>query len=254
MTNSLPPKEKKHAVIKTISKSPSIPIQVAEQIIALIKSGNMQQGDLLASEEVLTADLGISRITLREAKKLLEARGYIQSHGKGRKYISSPEHGEKTSIQDLVSLDPEKLWEILAVRKILDTEAAVIACSTATAKEKKALRSLCSKAIELGFGDRLPITEEGSRLYLDFFEALVNTTHNTMFSYLRKSMNSILTGSLPYSRKKLSSIQGSSKSIIEQLCTIVAAIENRNPDAARSSMIHHLEYIEKALKRGRDHP
>ncbi len=232
-----------------IAKSPTIPMKVAEQIIGLIRSGVMQQGERLPSEEAMTKLLGISRITLREAKKLLEARGYIQSQGKGRRFVNIPGERERTSIEDLISIDSGKIWELLHVRRILDSEAAFLASTTATRKEKGKLRTLCRVAIEQGLGERQPIAEEGGRLYAEFFETLVSATHNTIFSELRKSVDSLLEGALPYGRKKLSTMQGSSKQILEQLCTIVDAIEGNRPAAAKEAMISHIDYLEKTLRK-----
>lgn len=232
-----------------IAKTPTIPLQVAGQIIGLIKSGKMKQGDRLPSEEEMTRLLGISRITLRESKKLLEARGYIEIRAKGSTYVSIPENGEKSSIEDLVSLDPDKIWELIEVRRILDAEAASIACTHATGKEKAALRAFCRRAVELGFGDMLSIAEEGGRLYAEFFNALIDSTHNTMFSSLRKSVDSLLIGALPFSRRKLSTIKGSAKTIINQICAIVDAIEKSDPAAARQAMVAHIDYLEKTLRK-----
>lgn len=237
------------SLITPIAKTLTIPLQVAEQIIGLIKSGKMKQGDRLPSEVDLTRLLGISRIALREAKKLLEARGYIEIRAKGSTYVSIPEYGEKSSIEDLVSLDPDKIWELIEVRRILDTEAASIAATHATDKEKSDLRAFCRRAIELGFGDMPAIAEEGGRLYAEFFNFLIDSTHNAMFSSLRKSVDSLLIGALPFSRRKLSTIKGSAKSIIDQICAIVDAIEKSDPAGARQAMVAHIDYLEKTLRK-----
>jgi GntR family transcriptional repressor for pyruvate dehydrogenase complex len=63
--------------ISRIEKSPDIPNLVSKQIIDLISEGKLKPGDKLPSEHEMTQMFGISRISLREAMKLLEARGYM---------------------------------------------------------------------------------------------------------------------------------------------------------------------------------
>jgi len=246
--------KKNRSLILPIAKVPNIPTQVAGQIIDLIRSGKMKQGDRLPSEEELTRSLGISRISVREAKKLLEAKGYIETRNKRSKFVSVPENGEKSSIEDLVSIDPNKIWELLDVRRILDAEAASIACRCATKREKARLRALCDKTARLRTDDRLPITREEGRLYAEFFDVLVDSAHNSIFSYLRKSVNSILVGAFPFSREKLSTVVGSSMSILSQIRSIMDAVEKNDPDAARKAALAHIDYVEKGLRKSLAHP
>lgn len=245
--------KERRSLILPIAKAPNIPTQVAGQIIELIRSGKMKPGERLPSEEEMTRTLGISRISVREAKKLLEARGYIETRNKRSKFVSIPENGEKSSIEDLVSVDPNKIWELLQVRRILDAEAAVNACENATKKEKAKLRTLCNKTAKLRTDDRFPITREEGWLYAEFFDALIDSAHNSMFSYLRKSMNSVLVGAFPFSREKLSTVVGSSMNILSQICSIMDAIERKDPEGARKATIEHIDYVEKALRKSLMH-
>jgi GntR family transcriptional repressor for pyruvate dehydrogenase complex len=244
----------KRSHILPIAKVPNIPTQVAGQIIDLIRSGKMKPGERLPSEEEMTRTLGISRISVREAKKLLEAKGYIETRNKRSKFVSVPENGEKSSIEDLVSVDPNKIWELLEVRRILDAEAASNVCRYATRKEKARLRTLCNKTAKLRTNDRFPITREEGWLYAEFFDTLVDSAHNSIFTHLRKSVNSLIVGAFPFSREKLSTVVGSSMSILSQICSIMDAIERNDPEAARKATIAHIDYVEKALRKSLAHP
>jgi len=246
--------EKKRIDISPIVKAPNIPTQVAGQIISLIKSGGLKTGDRLPSEQKMTRMLGISRISLREAMKLLEAKGYIEPRGKRGKYVRMPEEGTKSPIEDLLSLDPGKIWELLCVRRILDAEAAAIACRHATREEKAALRALCTKAEDSGVTRRIPIAPEGGRLYAEFFSALIESTHNSIFILLRKSIDTLLLGAFPFSRKKLSTVRGSAGHILQQLTAVAEAVGKGDPEAAKEALIAHIEYLMKALKKAIYHP
>jgi len=58
-------------------------------IIDYIKTNNLKVGDKLPPESILTRELNVSRLTLRESLKLLKGEGLVYTiHGKGT-YISS---------------------------------------------------------------------------------------------------------------------------------------------------------------------
>ena len=82
--------EAKGKFISPIRKSPAIPTLVADQIIDLISRGKLKPGDRLPSEHEMTERFRISRISLREAMKLLEAKGYVESRHRKGKFVRSP--------------------------------------------------------------------------------------------------------------------------------------------------------------------
>jgi DNA-binding GntR family transcriptional regulator len=54
---------------------------------------------------------------------------------------------------------------------------------------------------------------------------------------------------LPYSRTKLQGVKNSSRAIFDQHVAILAAVEKRDPDAARAAMLEHIEWLESTLKK-----
>ena len=241
--------EAKGKFISPIRKSPAIPTLVAEQIIDLIRRGRIKPGDKLPSEHEMTKRFRISRISLREAMKLLEAKGYVESRHRKGKFVRSPLATARTSIEDLLSVDHQKIWELLCVRRILDSEAVRLACEHATKKDIEQLRRVYEKAMAVGEDRVLHDLQEGGKLYTEFFNALLASTKNSMFVHIRKSVNTILIGAFPYSRKKLSTIEGSSRTIVHQLHAIYQAIASRNAELARVAIVEHIEYLKRSLKK-----
>jgi GntR family transcriptional regulator len=65
-------------------------IKIAEGLIGKIESGELTPGDRLPPERDLSEQLGVNRMTLRRALRVLEARGVIERrHGVGT-YITAP--------------------------------------------------------------------------------------------------------------------------------------------------------------------
>ena len=72
-----------------LSEAPGVrPQRVAERIVDgirdQIRSGVLRPGDRLPSELDLCAELGVGRLTVREALRVLEAGGLVQSDKTGR--------------------------------------------------------------------------------------------------------------------------------------------------------------------------
>jgi GntR family transcriptional regulator len=70
----------------------SIPlyIQIAERLVSQVESGELAPGNRLPSERELSERLGVNRMTLRRALRVLEAQGMVvRRHGVGT-YIAEP--------------------------------------------------------------------------------------------------------------------------------------------------------------------
>lgn len=241
-------KKTKFSGLSRIEKSPDIPTLVMNQIIDLISQGKLRIGDKLPSEQEMTELFGISRISLREAMKLLEAKGYIESRDRKGKYVRSLTDNVKSSIEDLIAVDHEKIWELLAVRRLIDSEAAYLAAKNVSKEQKRRFKKLIDSITDIG-ADSVLTSKQGGKLYSDFFDILADSTKNTIFVHLRDTIAHVLTGAFPYSRKKLSKVDKSSGDIVNQLFKIYDAIERMDHDGAKAATIEHIDYIEKSLRK-----
>lgn len=235
--------------INRIEKAPDIPSMVVNQVVELITTGVLKPGDRLPSELEMTRRFGISRISLREAMKLLEAKGFIESQGRKGKYVKSVvDNALRSPIEGMIMVDHKKIWELLTVRRIIDSEAAALAAETATEKQIKKLYTFKDRADAMGI-DNIILTKEGGKLYGEFYNDLYDATNNTIFSHMLKAISSIIRGVLPYSREKLSRVKGSSRALYEHHVKIIQAIETRDAALAKKLVIQHVNYLEKSLRK-----
>jgi GntR family transcriptional regulator, transcriptional repressor for pyruvate dehydrogenase complex len=245
----MPSNTHKSMFLNQIQKSPGIPSLVARQIIEHISSGKLKPGDKLPSEHDMTKTFGISRISLREAMKLLEAKGFIESHGRRGKFVKqSGGPALESRIEEIISVDHEKIWELLAVRRIIDSEAASMAARRATRAQIANLKKFKTDAEKMGI-QNLVSSWEGGKLYARIYNDLADATNNTIFAHLMKSITFLLKGALPYSRQKLAPVTGVSETFYTQHMKIITAIEKGDPEAAKNAVIEHIDWLEKTLKK-----
>lgn len=115
--------------------------EVLAQIRTLIDSGILKPGQTLPSERELSSQLGVSRNSLREALRVLEARGIIVTrHGVGRTIRATnavPTDSESPS----KTLETATIVEVLEVRESLECKAVELACVRATEEELREIGS-----------------------------------------------------------------------------------------------------------------
>src|SRR5919201_2224224 len=108
---------------------------VIEQLEGLI-FGGLEPGEALPSEGKLAEALGVSRLTVREATRALEARGLLDiSQGRRPRVAAHNSALVGDFFKIAVRRDPRALLELLEVRKALEVHIAVLAARRATASD-----------------------------------------------------------------------------------------------------------------------
>jgi DNA-binding FadR family transcriptional regulator len=101
--------------------------ETVERLLTVIKLGMVADGERFPPERELAAQLGISRLTLREALGELQRAGYVCSRRgrSGGTFVTytrpEPDHGE---LRRLAAQDGDKLSEALIFRLAVESGAA----------------------------------------------------------------------------------------------------------------------------------
>jgi DNA-binding FadR family transcriptional regulator len=127
--------------------------EVSSRILQQIVGGELPPGSQLPPENELAEEYGVSRVVIREALRVLNAKGVVE----GRQ-------GRNTTVRPIDSwnqLDPEILitlikarkesrlaQEIIQMRRMLEVEAAGLAAANATDKDIAALREILSEMLD----------------------------------------------------------------------------------------------------------
>lgn len=101
--------------------------RIEQQILKLIASQEIKPGDRLPSERDLAVLLGVSRPSVREAVKSLEAHGRLEvRHGQGVFVTAPPSQKE---LRAALAQQELSLGELFAMREVLEVPAAGWAAS-----------------------------------------------------------------------------------------------------------------------------
>ncbi|TDC51678.1 FadR family transcriptional regulator [Actinomadura sp. KC345] len=139
-------KENLDIVWRPVNPSGHLPERVVTQINELIVSERLKPGDRLPPERELASLLGVSRPVVREAVRVLAARGQLSvRHGRGI-FVESP-----SAAQDLraaIAGEQVGLQELFDMREVLELAAVGWAAANATAEDVSGLREALDRLDE----------------------------------------------------------------------------------------------------------
>lgn len=213
--------------------------KVGEQLIKAISEGRFKVGEKLPSQPDLAELMGVSRPSIREAVKLLELQGMIETVQGGGTIVRNIAAQEiRTPIEVLLDADKEKILELTDVRALLEVWSAKRAASNRTEDELQQILSLI-KAMEKDF-------ETGSIHYeLDakFHKEIAGATHNTILTHLVGSFFDLISESIKFHREQMFVSRSDQIKILEHHRRVYEAIRDRDPERAQASMHEHLQFV-----------
>lgn len=130
-------------------KSRSVQNQVICKIRDLINARNLESGDKLPSERLMSDTFGIKRNHIREAFRTLEFYGMIKSRAKSGTILAIGLTGFNGMVDEIVSLDSPSFLELAETRISLELKIVGLAAERRSETElreiKKALDAFISK-------------------------------------------------------------------------------------------------------------
>lgn len=150
---------------------------VSDEILRLIRSGELQPGARLPSEPQLIKMTGVSRSSVREAIRSLETMGLIEIRRGNGTYVREIDPSRHIDAQMLLMLADRKVLEdLVEVRLTLEPLIARLAAERATEADVRAL----GDALD---GMRQARTHDDWRPpHLAFHQALATATHNIILT------------------------------------------------------------------------
>jgi GntR family transcriptional repressor for pyruvate dehydrogenase complex len=168
-------------------------------VLELLVVEKLEPGQQLPSELDLSVSMGLSRVTVREALKVLSGRGLVELRKGTRAVVREP---DASVLSDFLSVairrDPRGLLDLVEVRRALEVQAVSSAASHATRAS--------IAAVEAAFRDMEKAAEAGNEADLEryhhadvvFHEALALASGNRMLAFILEG----LAGALEYSFRR----------------------------------------------------
>lgn len=211
--------------------------QVAEQIRALIESGELKPGTRLPPERELAERFAVSRPTVREALIVLEVEGHIQIRMGSGVYISQR---TADAAELRTSEDTEGPLEILQARCLIESAIAEEAARRVTKQSLVRIDATLER-----MGRSLDDAEVALACDRDFHTAIADIIGNSALKHFTGLIYDSRMS--PYFTKLASYFEGPHtwKLALEEHHIIRDALALGDPAAAREAMRSHLTLAQK---------
>lgn len=222
--------------ITPISRRPLLSVAVTDVLRAKIESVAWMPGARVPTEKDLSAQLNVSRATVREALTRLKHEGYVYSvQGKGAFVADQP--GLNTfRVDQLLSENPIDSAHIFELRSLVEQNCAALAAQRRTVADLREMRRALKKMLSEQKNGGLGLDAD-----IAFHRSIANATGNPILARFADFVGKHTREYLQVVR--LSALKSSDRltDINREHADIIDAIESRKPDAARKAVSRHLE-------------
>ncbi|MFI5614497.1 FadR/GntR family transcriptional regulator [Amycolatopsis sp. NPDC051903] len=217
---------------------------IVEQIRSLIRADKLRPGDRLPSERDLCEQMGVSRVTVREALRVLEAAGLvaIRVGARGGAFVTTPSSTKLgANLADLVNLSPMTGPEVIEARQVVELGIIEMVIERATEEDVDELREMTREhqaALKRG--------EYNMEMSAAFHVRVARCAHNAAIEMLVHSFHGPLLMSLREAQvaAPLMGHRGTSEHR-----EFVEAIGARDAEKARDIMTKHLRRTAQRIAR-----
>lgn len=227
------------AEMYTAIRRSTLPEEVANQILTLIRDEELRPGDKLPAERDLARLFGVSRPVVREGLRALSIMKVVEVRQGSGTFVTALEPQQLISHLDFVfPKDRMALVALLEARRVIEAGNARLAAERVSEEQLLRLEELVEELAE-------SIDDEARFRQLDmaFHDSICDAADNFLMMQFMK-IASVLG---EVSREETGSSPDVRRDLLRSHRKTVHALRAGDPDLAESAMIEHLERVEEAL-------
>lgn len=216
--------------------------EVVQQVKALIFEGRLAPGDQLPSEKELAEQFGLSRVTVRDALRVLESQGLIavKVGARGGAFVAPPStQPVSDSLATMLRLQRATLGELIEARLVVETRVAALAAKRATPADIAAMEQAVASARAGRTAGDPYFMPHSVAFHLALAEASKNQVLLSTVSSFRTLFHEALAALLPADDMAGRAIADHQR--------ILEAIKARDGTRAQQLMHEHLAYFAKRV-------
>ncbi len=217
---------------------------IVNQIKASIFEGRLGPGDRLPSERELTEQFGVSRITVRDAMRVLESQGLVEIKvgAGGGTFIAAPSAEPITQVlTDMLRLQGITIQELVEARLVIETSIVTLAAERATPDDLQAME----EAISAARAARAAGEQRFTPYSINFHIALARAAKNRVLLFTVNSFRSPFYETLD----KLAPDDHMAQRAIEDHQKLLDAVAARDAERAGQVMQEHLAYFQQRAEK-----
>jgi GntR family transcriptional repressor for pyruvate dehydrogenase complex len=219
---------------------------VIRQIEQLILRGILRASERLPSERELSDRFGVSRPSLREALAELHDRGLLVSRAGSGVFVADVLGSAfSPALIRLFAAHDETVFDAIAFRRDMEGLAAARAARLGSDTDLGVIQAIFAK-MEAAHQKRDPADE--ARHDAEFHLAIIEASHNVIMLHMMRSMYDLLREGVFYNRQIMFKQRTTRVMLLDQHRAINDGLQARDPEAARSAVVAHMDFVETALR------
>lgn len=220
---------------QTIGRDGAVANEAIKTIKTMIVRGEIRPGQRLPAERELAVRLGVSRPSLREAIRALIALKILESrHGDGTFVSSLEPHILSEPIDFLLQVNRSALVALFEARRALEAGATALAAERATDLELAELE----KFAKLGTA-KLDDPEAFIEHDIEFHARICAAARSPILASLLSSVSTLSHAS----RERTARSPVTRRRALSDHLAMVKVLKAREPAAAHTAMVEHLQHV-----------
>jgi GntR family transcriptional repressor for pyruvate dehydrogenase complex len=215
---------------------------VLEEIQRMIATGELKEGDKLPNQNQFAAQLGVSRVSLREALNTLEMIGAIEQRpGCGTVFRGRVPTLYTDHLTPPLMADEQDTAELIEARRFLEVDNVELAVTNATAAEIERMGHLVEAMAAAVKAGRLQDYVEKD---VAFHHAIAEASHNRFLVHLFVTIRRLMER---FIAESFTVMPGLIERSLKFHAKIYEALDRRDRRRAVAAMTNHLNDILRSL-------
>ena len=223
------------------AKTNRISTNIVDQIRKAILSGDLKPGDRLPSEKELSKDFEVSKSSLREAFRALEALGLLEVRQgmSGGAFVREVDlKTARNNMFNYIFFQNPSIGEFTQLRSFIEPAAAEIAAQKITPEDLADLEDNLAQTKKK--------LDKGAFFYeLDtyFHHRIAEIAGNRLVCFVIDSVKNAIVNI----KLELELDSNFSLRVFEAHERIIAALSDRNPEKSRDAMLRHIQEVDEMM-------
>lgn len=223
---------------------------LAEKIRDRILRGELDEGAFLPSERDLVEQTSLSRVSVREALRILEREGLIETRP-GRNGGSRVRRPSEDHVRHMLSLyirgSRVRFQSLLEVREAMEPAAAALAARNRTDSDLRALQEINAR---MQAADRAGDTDAFLDANVDWHMQIVNASCNELFSALLGALSEAIHDTTEIEAFDSAEVRSGTLKAHER---VTEAVADGDEAAAHRRMTRHVTAASEVAHAGLQH-
>jgi GntR family transcriptional repressor for pyruvate dehydrogenase complex len=224
-------------------KPPRLADAIAERLQAMVLEGVLRPGERLLGERELAAKLKVSRPSLRDALAALERKGLIVTAKTGSTVANFLEP-LADPLAELFRDDARVADDYFEFRRVMETEASVLAARRATDLDRRLIRERLED-MRAAHEDEDPAREAEADVQLHV--AIYEASHNVVVLHMLRALADLMRKGVFFNRDAFYRRAGVRDLLLEQHLKIGEAVVSGDAKAAQAAASAHIKFIAATL-------